>query len=111
MKDSRIGQSLWQEWFGSGYESEKPNSLVFYTVDHISLDEDIVLRALASCLQRDGIADSLADGFKMATTSLVTIGYAGTTESDDELTLCDSDGFTSYGDSVEDIQKITWVEL
>ena len=111
MKDSRIGQSLWQEWYGFGYDAENPDSLIFYTVDHVSLDEDIVLRALASCLQRDGVADSLGDGFKLATNGLVTTGYAGFLDDGLELNVCDVDGFTSYGDSVDETQEITWVEF
>ena len=111
MKDSRVGQSLWQEWYGSGYDPENPDSLVFYTVDHVSLDEDVVLRALASCLQRDGVADSLGDGFKLATNGVVSIGYAGVLDSDNELSVCDLDGFTSYGDFLSDVQEITWIEI
>lgn len=111
MKDSRVGQSLWQEWDGSGYDSFHEDALVFYTFEHVSLDEDVVLRALASCLQRDGVADSLGDGFKLASNGAVTTGYAGYLDDDTELTLCDEEGFTSYGDWVYEIQEITLVEL
>lgn len=111
MKDSRVGQSLWEEWCGLGYDEFHSNSMVFYTVDHVTLDEDVVLRALASCLQRDGIADSLLDGFNMLSKASVTYAYAGTTDSDSELSICDLDGYTEYGDLVEEIKKITLVDF
>ncbi len=85
--------------------------MVFYTVDHVTLDEDVVLRALASCLQRDGIADSLLDGFNMLSKASVTYAYAGTTDSDSELSICDLDGYTEYGDLVAEIKKITLVDF
>jgi hypothetical protein len=111
MKDSRVGQSLWEEWYGLGYDEFRPNSMVFYTIDHVSLDEDVVLRALASCLQRDGIADSLLDGFNLLSKASVTHTYAGVTDTDSELSICDSDGYTEYGDLVEEIKRVTLVDF
>lgn len=111
MKDSRVGQSLWEEWCGFGYEELGLESIVFYTIDHVTFEEDVVLRALASCIQRDGIADSLLDGFNMLNKATVTHSYAGITETNSEFSICDLDGYTEYGDLVEEVKKITLVDF
>ncbi len=65
MKSDRPGDFLWQEWEGSGYDPRVECSVIYYTFDHIDLDNDLVRRALASALQRDGVAISLGDGFNL----------------------------------------------
>jgi hypothetical protein len=111
MKDSRAGQSLWSEWDGLGYEEGSNFDVIFFTEDHVTLEEDVVSRALASCLQRDGIADSLSDGFKMISSSVISNGYAGYVDSDSIYVVCDSEGMTEDGEFVDEIIKITWVEV
>lgn len=110
MKDSRVGESLWEEWEGLGYETLEDKK-IFYTIDHVSLDNEIVRRALASTLQRDGIADSLGDGFKLLEKSVVSHNWAGFMEEDNEINLCDDSGYTLYGDFIEDINPVTIVEF
>lgn len=113
MKDSRPGESLWDEWLGSGYLnfSENSDTFVFYTKDHVSMENDLVRRALASAIQRDGITDSLSESFKILEGSKVTLGWAGNNEFDLELMSCDELGCTDLGDSLTEISTITWVEF
>lgn len=106
MKDARPGEQLWLEW-GDDFSS----SLTYYTVDHVSLDEDVVRRALASTLQRDGLADSLSDGFKLLESADVSFGYAGCLEDDVELLLCDEFGETKHGDLTDNYFPATFVEV
>jgi hypothetical protein len=113
MKDSRPGESLWDEWLGSGYLnfSEGSDTFVFYTKGHISMENDLVRRALASAIQRDGITDSLSESFKILEGSKITSGWAGNSEFDLELMSCDESGYTDLGDSLTEISAVTWVEF
>ena len=111
MRDSRAGECLWREWTGEGYDVTKSEALVFYTNEHVDLDHDIVRRALASALQRDGSAVSLGNGFGAIESSTNSYGYAGEVEGDIDYTVCDESGETAYGDYVETIIPITWVEI
>jgi hypothetical protein len=111
MKDIRIGESLWQQWSGSGYYPIGSGELIYFTEDHIEIDNEVVRRALASTLQRDGICDSLSDGFKLIVVGDIEFGWAGIIEGEKEWTVCDEQGETNYGDSVEDIIQITWIEI
>ena len=111
MKDSRIGESLWEEWYGKGYECSSERELLFYTIDHVSIDNEVVRRALASCLQRDGVTDSLAQAFRCLESSQFEYLYAGYVDEDNELQICDVVGLTEYGDIVDEIFAITLVEI
>lgn len=111
MKDMRPGEQLWEEWLGSGYYLEKQDGIVYYTFDHIDTENDLVRRALASALQRDGVAISLAEGFKLVDSGLVTKGWVGILEEEIDFILCDEYGATEYGDTVENIQPTVWIEI
>ena len=111
MKDSRIGELLWKEWTGEGYEPLHDGSVTFFTEDHIDLENELIRRALASALQRDGVSVSLGNGFKYLDTALINYGYAGEVDSDNELTACDEEGETREGDLVDNVTPVTWVEV
>lgn len=107
----RPGEQLWEEWLGFGYYPEKQEGIVYYTFDHIDTENDLVRRALASALQRDGVAISLAEGFRFVDSGLVTQGWVGILEEEVDFILCDESGVTEYGDIVENIQATTWIEI
>ncbi len=112
MKDKRVGESLWIQWDGEGYIQQTTyTDLIYYTVGHIDIENEIVRRALASTLQRDGIADSLSDGFNLIAESHVEIGWAGIVEGENNYTFCDETGETEYGEYVEEVLEFTWIEL
>jgi ABC-type transport system substrate-binding protein len=111
VKDSRVGECLWVEWSGDGYEPLSPSSILFFTHEHINLENEIVRRALASALQRDGIAQSLGDGYRLAENGLINYGYAGYLDGEIFLSLCSKIGVTDYGDEVEEVYEITWIEI
>lgn len=111
MKDVRIGESLWTLWGGSGYYPATDSELIYFTEEHVDMDNEIVRRALASTLQRDGISDSLSDGFKLIADSVIEFGWAGMIDGEKEWAVCDEQGETNYGDYVEDIIAITWIEI
>lgn len=111
MKDVRLGESLWVQWDGEGYLSELDTDLIFATLDHVDSSNDIVVRALASTLQRDGVADSLGDGFRLLDGGFWGLGYSGYLEGESQLTVCDEDGVTEYGDLVDKVVRTTWVEV
>ena len=111
MKDSRVGELLWKEWTGEGYEPLHEYSVTFFTEDHIDLENELIRRALASALQRDGVAVTLGKGFQYLESSLANYGYAGEVDGDNELTACDEEGETREGDVVDSITPITWVEV
>ncbi len=109
MRDNRHGEQLWLEWDGSGLEDE--DCLPYYTVEHVALSEEVVRRALASTLQRDGVADSLADGFKLLDGVEIQHLWAGVLDAENDLTICDEDGETFYGDVVDVAFPITVVQI
>lgn len=112
MKDARLGEELWEEWDGEGYEpTEWSVTNIYFTFDSVDLDNEIVRRALASSLQRDGVCHSLADGFKVLDGVKPIYGWVGCLPDENHLTVCDEDGETPYGDILEDVKPSTWVEL
>ncbi len=111
MKDTRVGEELWFEWNGNGYFSQYDSTLIYCTIGIVDVENDIVRRALASVLQRDGISDSLGDGFKFIEEKVIHFGWAGILPDDTEYVYCDEDGETEYGDQVEKIESFTWIEF
>jgi len=110
MKDHRHGDQLWEEWTGNGYE-KLLDGIVYFTHPHVSLDEDVVKRALASALQRDGVADSLGIGFKMVEFATISYQWSGYVSEEMQMSFCDESGETFYGDSVEVVFPTTFVEI
>ena len=84
---------------------------MFYTEGHVDLENEVVARALASALQRDGVAISLGDGYKMLEAAERLHAYAGAVDGDDALHICDEAGETRDGDVVDDVIEITLVSL
>jgi hypothetical protein len=111
VKDSRKGELLWKEWTGTGYEPFLDKSLVFFTDEHVDLENEIIRRALASALQRDGVSVSLGNGFQSVENATISQGYAGEVDGDIDLTVCDEEGETREGDLVDDVVEVTWVEV
>lgn len=111
MDFSRRGENLWTEWSGIGYTPLSDDTLIFFTETHVDLKNEVVLRALASAIQRDGIADGLGDAFKAIQDWTVRYGYAGDVDEDADATVCDEAGETFYGDIVDSVLPITWVEV
>ena len=110
MKDSRIGETLWSEW--SGYDSPIDSTdFTFFTEEHVDVNNDVVKRALASCIQREGLVDSLGEAFRcIESESFISVeGYAGHIDGDTELTFCDSDLMTASGEAVDELVSITLV--
>jgi hypothetical protein len=85
--------------------------VLFFTFDHVDVEHEVVRRALASALQRDGTSLSLGHGYGAIQAGTVSRGYAGTIEGERDLTLCDEHGETYYGDQVQTPLPITWVEV
>lgn len=111
MKDKRLGEELWLEWQGLNYCSSKDDSIVYYTFGTVDLNNEIVSRALASSLQRDGVVDSLGDGFKSIEKSIISNGWAGSLEEEHEYVVCNQEGETKYGDTVHTVIEVTWIEI
>lgn len=109
MKDKRPGEHLWLEWTGDNFDSS--STIVFFTEEHVDIENEIVKRALASSIQRSGIVDSLSDGFKIIDEATKTHATAGIVEGERDYTICDENGETRGGDTVEEIVEITLVTL
>jgi hypothetical protein len=112
MKLSRKGESLWQEWTGTGYSQTSNDTVVFYTESHVSLEEPVVLRALASALQREGIVHSLGEAYAAVEKySVVSTGYVGIVDGERDFRICSEDGETFYGDYVDEAVPATFIEV
>ena len=109
MRDVRTGECLWSEWTGFGMSARQGS--VFYTLEHVDVDNEVVRRALASALQRDGSAVSLGDGFRAIESARVVCGYAGSVDGEIDLSVCDELGMTREGDEVDEVLPITWVNF
>lgn len=112
MKDSRIGQSLWSIWEGLGYPAELPDSIIYYTEDHVDLEHEVVKKALASSIQRDGLVYSLAQGFQAIDSGMISQSWVGLLE-EDELyqEVCDEEGFSDSGIQLKHVTPVTFVEV
>lgn len=110
MKDERLGDWLWEEWDGDGYNTIIDDSIVYVTYDWVDLGEEIVRRALASCMQRDGVSDSLSDSFRMMETSTTTQGFIGFVDNEKYPVVTDENGYTENGELTNDVSMVTWVE-
>jgi hypothetical protein len=108
MRDLRTGECLWSEWTGGGFDlaSDEP---VFFTEGYVDIEHELVARALASALQRDGSAVTLGDGYRMLDNAKWRQGYAGYVDGDIDLVVCDEAGETREGDEVDEALEITWV--
>jgi hypothetical protein len=111
MKDSRIGESLWFTWDGDDYEPVLRGSNVYYTTDHVDLSNDLVKKALASSLQRDGLALSLSQGYLMVDAGYIIHGYSGIFDSELHPIVCNQSGETRSGDFANEVAETTWVEV
>jgi hypothetical protein len=110
MRDLRTGECLWSEWTGDGFNSDSSEP-IFFTQGHIDIEHEVVSRALASALQRDGSAVTLGDGFKLVERARVTHGFAGVVDGDIDFAVCDELGETREGDEVDEVLEITWVDF
>jgi hypothetical protein len=114
LKDTRPGDYLWFEWDGETdptYDLEDENSIIYYTEEWVELDNDLVKRALASALQKDGVVSSLGDGFKSVEQSIENFYWTYAGYVDEVLHQCDSSDETYYGDIVEKTVKITFIKI
>jgi hypothetical protein len=111
MKSDRPGDFLWEEWEGSGYDPRVDCSVIYYTFEHIDLENDLVRRALASALQRDGVAISLGDGFNLIDKCSANYGWTGIIKDEADYVVCNELGETEYGDLVDSIFPATWIEI
>lgn len=111
MKDKRPGEELWLEWDGEGYFSTKDNSIFYYTFGIVDMDNEIVRRALASALQRDGVVVSLGEGFKVLEKSVTNYTYCGLLDEELSYIVCSQNGETKYGDFVEKPMETTFIEI
>ena len=111
MDFDRRGETLWHEWDGLGFSPNGIDNLVYYTVGHISLGEHVVFNALCSAIQRDGVCDSISRAGAAIQPYTAVCGYAGEVEQGLEMHVCSSDGETYYGDDVDEVMPITWVEV
>lgn len=111
MKDKRPGEQLWLEWEGEGYSPLKDSPTIYYTFGTVDVTNEVVRRALASALQRDGVAFSLGDGFKILEKSVIDYVHCGLLEGELRHIVCSQDGETRSGDFVENAQEITLIEI
>ena len=58
MKDSRIGETLWSEWSGNDYAKNFPDSVVFYTDEHVDTDNEIVKDRKSTRLNSSHVSES-----------------------------------------------------
>jgi hypothetical protein len=112
MNFDRKGELLWSEWDGEGYTVTLNHGMLYVTEGHVSLDEPVVSRALASAVQREGVVDSIGQAHNLIENwSFVSWGYAGVVDGDTVQTTCDELGETYYGDIAENVVPVTFVEV
>lgn len=112
MKDIRIGESLWFIWDGDEYEPQNAENYLYYTEDHIELEEEVVINALASSLQRDGVTYSMGQGVNLLNSAIVVKTFVGFIDGDYQPTICTEDGVSVFsGIDLESVIPITLVEV
>jgi hypothetical protein len=111
MKDSRIGECLWSLWEGDGYVNFLGSPVVYYTEEHVDVDHEIVKKALASCIQRDGIVYSLFEAYNLIDSAAVSHSWAGSFPDEVYPELCNEEGRTARGSALRSFVPVTFVEL
>jgi len=111
MNDKRPGEWLWEEWDGEGFIQNLPSSVVYVTYENVDISEELVRRALASRVQRDGVFDSLLDSFGAIQKSIESHGFCGFTEGEKYPEVTDEFGETVNGDETDYLSEATWVEI
>jgi hypothetical protein len=111
VKHTRRGETLWSEWTGELYDKDDLSSVVFYTVEHIDVENEVVRRALASAIQREGVVDSLGEAFKLIDEVHAKYLFAGEVRELKDYAICNDKGETFLGDNVEEVVPITIVEI
>jgi len=110
-KDSRIGESLWFIWDDEESLLSDKGSIVFYTEDHVDIEHEIVRKALASSIQREGISQSLSDGFFLIASGVCNQSYIGYSSLSEKQYICNKDGLSEIEDNLTNITPITYVEI
>ena len=111
MKDSRIGECLWSIWEGMGYEDQLPYSVVYYTEDHVDLEQEVVRKALASSIQRDGLVYSLAQGYGAIDAGIVSQKWVGLADGELYEEICNKDGSAFSNSTLNNVVPVTFVEV
>lgn len=113
MNDSRPGEALWFPWDGEEYEQQLLDPYIYQTEGHVDLENEVVRKALASTLQRDGIAFSLGAAYGLVDQSVHTLTYGGAVDGDHVRTVVNYEtGLSIYSqEPTEDIIELTIVEL
>jgi hypothetical protein len=111
MRLNRLGETLWSQWDGVNLGDPSYSVITFFTDGNVDLDHEVVRRALASRLQRDGLVDSLGDAYKALDTSIIRHGFYGLLPDDVDMLECSEQGETYYGDLVPEPLEATWVEV
>ena len=109
MKDSRIGESLWFLW---DIKESTDGSLSFYTEEHVDIEHDVVRKALASALQREGISYSLGHSYSLIEAAEVEYGYSGISPLGNQPGWpCNEYGETEDGYVLDSVTPATWVKV
>jgi ABC-type transport system substrate-binding protein len=111
MKFSRLGEGLWSEWDGNDFPAESEDSIIYYTLGHPDTEHEVVRRALASAIQRDGTADTIFQAFTAIEEATITQGQAGRVDGDYELTYYDPDISMYDEDDMGTLLDVTIVEI
>lgn len=111
MKDSRIGESLWSSWEGDGYVNYLGSPVVYYTEGHVDVDHELIKKALASLIQRDGIVYSLFEAYNLIDSAAVSHSWAGSFPDEVYPELCNEEGRTARGALLKVFVPVTFVEL
>lgn len=111
MKDSRIGESLWAIWDGLGYTPAFPDSVTYYTTEHVDVEHELIRKALASSIQRDGLTYSLYEAFQAIDSGVVSQGWFGTAEGELHEEICSEVGETIDGTVLTTKSPATFVEV
>lgn len=111
MKFSRLGEGLWSEWDGYDYPAESSDSIIYYTLGHPDTDHEVVKRALASAIQRDGTADTIGQAYQAIDSANIVQGKAAYADGDYELTYWDPDISMYSEEEMSDPVDVTIVEI
>lgn len=110
MRFSRIGDNLWQEWDGKDYLPAFADSIVYYTLGWVDLEQGVVLRALASTIQRDGVVDGIGAAYELLEDAELVTGWAAHVGGDDELSFWEEE-YAEYTEEFDEPLEVTWVEI
>lgn len=99
------------EWDGNDYSPELDDPIIYYTIGNIDPNHEVIKRALASAIQRDGIAVSLGEANKLIDSGHCVHGHGVHAGGAYEFSFYEDEYISYPGVETDSPADLTFVEI